>query len=86
MKATLDVLKVFITQSCRGCKRALELAAWVRKIKPKLVVEVVDLSLPSNADHVRVFAVPAYVYGDRTVFLGNPSHEELGAWLARLEA
>ena len=81
----MDVLRIFIARGCRGCKKAVELASWVRRIKPRLVVEIVDLSRSAAAAPVPVFAVPAYVYGDRTVFLGNPSRYELKVWLARLE-
>ncbi len=85
MRATLGVLKIFITKGCAGCKRALELAAMVKKIKPRLVVEIIDLAINPTAGAGLVFAVPAYVYDNRPVFLGNPSPLELQAWLDRLE-
>ena len=85
MRATLGVLKIFITKGCAGCKRALELAAMVKKIKPRLVVEIIDLAINPTAGAGGLFAVPAYVYDDRPVFLGNPSPLELQAWLDRLE-
>ena len=85
MRATLGVLKIFITKGCAGCKRALELAAMVKKINPRLVVEIIDLAINPTAGAGLVFAVPAYVYDNRPVFLGNPSPLELQAWLDRLE-
>ena len=80
----MGVLKVYISKGCRGCKRALELVSWARKAKPSLDVEVVDLSTSDGPDQDSVFAVPAYVYRDRAVFLGNPSQEELMRWLDTL--
>ena len=85
MRATLGVLKIFIAKGCAGCKRALGLAAMVKKIKPRLVVEIIDLAINPTAGTGLVFAVPAYVYDNRPVFLGNPSPLELQAWLDRLE-
>ncbi len=85
MGATLGVLKIFISKGCAGCRRALELAAMVRKIKPRLIVEIIDLAINPTAGAGLVFAVPAYVYNSKPVFLGNPSPLELQAWLDRLE-
>ena len=84
MERTLEVLKVFIIQGCLGCKRALELAAWVRGISPKLVVEIIDLALSPNAGRNMVFAVPTYVYGTSAVFIGNPSEVQLMTWLDKI--
>ena len=84
MGVTLGVLKVYISRGCRGCKRALELVSWVRKAKPNLNVEVVDISTTDRSDQDSVFAVPAYVYRSRAVFLGNPSQQELKRWLDTL--
>ena len=83
-RSLLRVLKVYIWRGCRGCKRALELVSWVRKEKPGLNVEVVDVSANDRSDQDSVFAVPAYVYRSRAVFLGNPSQRELERWLDTL--
>ncbi len=80
----MGVLKVCISKGCRGCKRAMELVSWVRKAKPSLDVEVVDVSTADRPDQDSVFAVPAYVYRSRAVFLGNPSQQELERWLDTL--
>ena len=85
MRATPGVLKIFISKGCAGCKRALELAAMVKKIKPQLIVEIIDLALNPTADAGLVFAVPAYFYNSKPVFFGNPSPLELQARLGRLE-
>lgn len=81
MERVLGVLKVFIIQGCLGCKRAMELADWVRSINPRLVVEVIDLAVDPNAGRNLVFAVPTYVYDSSPVFVGNPSEGQLRTWL-----
>jgi hypothetical protein len=83
-KRYLGALQVFITAGCRGCKRALELAAWIKGVEPDLSVEVIDLSINANAGQGLVFAVSAYFHNERPVFLGNPSEGELQTWLDNL--
>ncbi|MEE8158476.1 MAG: thioredoxin family protein [Dehalococcoidia bacterium] len=85
MNTPLGVLQVFISQGCRGCELALEVAAKVRKTNPDLGVEVIDIyQEPARLDS-QVLAVPAYVYDGRLLFLGNPSPEELETWLKSLQ-
>lgn len=84
MNSALGVLKVFISVGCRGCKRALELVAWLQTIKPDLIIEIIDLAKQPDAGLGLVFAVPTYVYNSKPVFLGNPSPQELQAWLDKL--
>lgn len=81
MERTLGVLKVFIIQGCLGCKRALELADWVRRVDPRLIVEIIDLAINPYAGRNLVFAVPTYVYESSTVFVGNPSKGQMKTWL-----
>lgn len=86
MKPNYDVLRVFVSSECRGCQRAKELAAWVRREKPQLPVEVIDLSLQQpEEDRGLVFAVPTYVYENKPIFLGNPSPMQLQTWLDSLD-
>ncbi len=56
----------------------------MRKAKPSLNVEVIDLATTDGPDQDSVFAVPAHVYRSRAVFLGNPSQQELKRWLDTL--
>ena len=67
MSALPGVLKIFVTTGCRGCKRALELAEWLRGVEPRLEVQVMDLSVEPDAGGNLVFAVPTYVYGDEAI-------------------
>ncbi len=85
MHARLGILQVFISQGCRGCELALEVAARVRKTNLQLRVEVIDISQEPAGLDSQVFAVPAYVYDGRLLFLGNPSPEEFETWLKSLQ-
>ncbi len=84
MKELPGVLKVFVTTGCRGCKRARESAEWVREVESRLGLQVVDISVEIDASAKLVFAVPTYLFGDKPIFLGNPSQQELGSWLESL--
>lgn len=57
----------------------------MRKAKPSLNVEAVDVSTNDRFDQASVFAVPAYVYRSRVVSLSNPSQQELKRWLDNLK-
>ncbi len=85
MRAPSEVLKIYVTAGCRGCKRALELAEWVQKTQPWLEVKIVDLSAGPDAGSELVFAVPTYVFCGKPIFLGNPSLRELQTWLDGLD-
>ncbi len=61
------------------------MAEWIREAEPRLEVEVMNLSVEPDAGGNLVFAVPTYVYGDRAIFLGNPSPQELKTWLGSLD-
>ena len=80
----MSVVKIFIVTGCRGCQQTLAFADWLRQEAPRLVVEVIDLALDSDASSGKVFAVPTYVYDNRQIFIGNPSKEELSNWVVKL--
>ena len=81
----MSVLKVFVLTGCRGCEQALALADWLRQQAPKMIVEVIDMAVEPDSNRGMVFAVPTYVYNGRQIFVGNPSKEELGAWIGKLD-
>jgi predicted thioredoxin/glutaredoxin len=72
-------LEIYVEAGCHSCVRALELAAEVIRLYPKLIVEVVDISQTESIVPDSVFAVPTYVLDGRVVSLGNPSQDELSA-------
>ena len=84
MKTAVSVLKIFVLTGCRGCKQALALADWLRQKVPQLIIEVIDLAVDPDASRGMVFAVPAYVYNNRQIFIGNPSKKELDNWIGKL--
>ena len=85
MNVSAGPLQVFVSKGCRGCKLAMELADRVRKMKPQLGVEVIDISKEPTKGGGLVVAVPAYVHDGRLLFLGNPSPQELQSWLDNLD-
>ena len=85
MRASPEVLKIYVTTGCRGCKRALELADWIKETQPWLEVKIVDLSVGPDAGSKLVFAVPTYVFHGKPIFLGNPSKKGLQTWLDSLD-
>ena len=71
-KAELDV---YISESCWSCDEAKQIVADMRPHFPSVTIELRDISderRPSS-----VFATPTYVLNGRTVFLGNPTREQL---------
>lgn len=62
----------------------MELAQWAQELKPRLRVEVINLTDQPDAGDGLIVAVPTYAYADSPIFLGNPSPQELRAWLDQL--
>lgn len=58
MRTSRGVLKVLVAAGGWGCTCALELAEGVKQVEPKLEVQVVDISVGSEAEAKQVFAVP----------------------------
>lgn len=79
------VLEIFVSAGCLGCKKAVDLAQWVTQVNPRLEVHAVDGSQESEAGAKALVAVPTYVYNGEPVFLGNPSPDELRAWLDKID-
>lgn len=71
-------LRVFVSPGCAGCQRALDIVGRVRRLRPELRVEVVDLAeeaperIPDS-----VVGTPAYLIGERVVSFGNPALPDL---------
>ncbi len=78
-------LKELIAAGCRGCTCTLELAEGVRQVEPKLEVQVVGISVGTDAEAKLAFAVPTYAYGDKPIFLGSLSLKGFNAWLESLD-
>jgi hypothetical protein len=68
-------LDVYISETCWSCDEARQIVADMRLRYPSIGMELRDIGdqrRPSN-----VFATPTYVLDGRTIFLGNPTREQL---------
>ena len=68
-------LEIYVTDECWSCEETRRIVAEIEPLYPHVDIELRDLSdarKPSS-----VFATPTYVLDGRTIFLGNPTQEEL---------
>lgn len=68
-------LDVYISETCWSCDEAKQIVADIRPQFPSITIELRDISdqrRPSS-----VFATPTYVLDGHTIFLGNPTREQL---------
>ncbi len=73
-------LDVYISERCWACEETRRIVFDIAPLFPELTIELRDIGdrrRPST-----VFATPTYVLDGRTIFLGNPTLEELGQKLA----
>jgi hypothetical protein len=73
-------LDVYISDECWVCDETRRIVADIRPKFPDLDVELRDIQ--DNRCPSTVFATPTYVLDGRTIFLGNPTREELAQKLA----
>jgi hypothetical protein len=71
----MAALHVYIAEDCWSCKEARRLVAEMKQLYPDLEIELRDVCDNRRPDHV--FATPTYILDGRTLFLGNPTKEEL---------
>lgn len=68
-------LDVYISETCWSCDEARQIVADIKPQFPSVTIELRDIGdvrRPSS-----VFATPTYVLDGRTIFLGNPTREQL---------
>ena len=82
----MALLEILVAPGCHGCERAERLAGEIALSRPGIAVRLIDLSNEAEAGRPPSFAVPAYLYNGRMIFLGNPSSRELEAKLDRLDS
>jgi alkyl hydroperoxide reductase subunit AhpF len=68
-------LDVYVSETCWACEEARRIVADLAPQYPEFSIELRDLNDERRPSHV--FATPAYVLNGRTIFLGNPTREEL---------
>lgn len=74
-------LGIVVTDDCTNCEVSRRLAAEMSRRYPSLQIDLINLSDPDTICPEDVFAVPTFLYNDRLIFLGNPSQQELDAFL-----
>jgi glutaredoxin len=68
-------LDVYVSEECWACEEARRLVADLSPHFPEVDIELRDLTdgrKPSS-----VFATPTYILDGQTIFLGNPTRDEL---------
>jgi alkyl hydroperoxide reductase subunit AhpF len=68
-------LHVYVTETCWACQEARSIVAEVKPQFPDMEIELRDLNDERRPS--QVFATPTYILDERTIFLGNPTREEL---------
>ncbi len=76
-------LEVYVSEGCWVCQESFRLVAEITPQFPGIDIALIDLSDQRLPDHV--FAVPTYVLNGRTIYLGNPTQEELIRKLATIQ-
>lgn len=73
-------LRVYVSEECWSSAEARHIAADIGSQFPEVFVELVDIK--DGAIEPSVIAVPTYLLDGQSIFLGNPSPQELGLKLA----
>ena len=68
-------LHVYVAETCWACQEARSIVADVKPQFPDMEIELRDLNDERRPS--QVFATPTYILDGRTIFLGNPTREEL---------
>lgn len=71
----MSELHVYIAEDCWSCKEARRLVTEMQRLYPNMEIELRDVNDSRRPDYV--FATPTYILNGRTLFLGNPTLEEL---------
>ena len=71
----MSQLHVYIREKCWSCQEARRLVEEVKPLFPGVEIELRDVGDERRPD--QVFATPTYILNGRTLFLGNPTIEEL---------
>ena len=68
-------LEIYVSETCWACEEAKRIIADLAPQYPDFAIELRDVSDERKPSHV--FATPTYILDGRTIFLGNPTREEL---------
>ncbi len=70
-------LEVYVVDNCSSCERAKTFIGSISNRYANLKIDLFNLSNPDTISPDNVFATPTYILNGSTIFLGNPSLEEL---------
>ena len=71
----MSVLHVYVSEDCWSCAEAKRIVTEIKTLFPKTKIELRDVTDEGRPS--QVFATPTYILNGRTIFLGNPTQEEL---------
>ena len=71
----MSELHVYISENCWSCSEARRIVGKIRPLFPNMEIELRDVKDERRPSHV--FATPTYILNGRTIYLGNPTQEEL---------
>ena len=78
-------LDIYVERGCMGCRRATELAGWVRERFPSVIVRVLNPHDDQSGQAALVRATPTYFLNGTEFSMGNPSQDELETVLLSLQ-
>lgn len=70
-------VRVLVSGDCASCDRAIEVVAAVRRVRPDMAVDLIDVDVDGVPDDIAFVGTPMYVWGDRVISLGNPAPQDL---------
>lgn len=76
-------LYVYVSETCWACEEARKIVTTMKSQFPAATIELRDLEDEQRPK--QVFATPTYVLDGRTIFLGNPTREELAQKLSAVD-
>lgn len=68
-------LHVYVTETCWACRETRIIVADITPQFPEMEIELRDVT--DERRPTQVFATPTYILDGQTIFLGNPTREEL---------
>ena len=76
-------LDVYVSETCWSCDEARQIVADFGPRFPSVTIELRDIGDVRRPDSV--FATPTYVLDGQTIFLGNPTREQLQQKLVNVQ-
>ncbi len=75
------MLQVYIAEGCLGSAHTHALLEQVRQRYPAFVCEIVNVDRPGAVVPEQIIGTPIYCWEQQIIFFGNPSVDELLAYL-----